>query len=384
MKTTTFRSRIWCAFLAGALVAPAQLPAQGQPDSLRTHVVRPGDTFWGLALTYLGSGHRWREIFSLNTGRVTSADSLPVGVTLRVPHRDGAAPSETPNVRTPAAPPMEQPPPARADSQPPAVPPPSAPGETRRTIFFGARPGGGFAPVAADSSGTVPGAQSMTSTPAGVFELLSVPWVIDVGMLDVAGSCVGLGTGDAVVRGATAGGALLHTTMTISPPADAPAREGDRLVLVRPEATLPGLGRVVVPTGVVRLGDAATPRSAEIVAQYDVISCADHVVTASEAAGPPPDARPSRVPDGPTGRVVWVGGEALLPALRHAVIIDIGAAAGVRPGDVISIYAEDGTTEVAAASVVRVDGPTASALIVRRPQAGIVAGLSARVTEKVP
>jgi hypothetical protein len=380
---TICRSRIWWVILAGALAAPAQLPAQLQQDTVRTHVVRRGDTLWGLAVTYLGSGPRWREILALNRGVVQAADSLPVGATLRIP---GAAtvPVRPADPAPPTARPDPSPVPARPESArvrpaPGAAEPPAR----ERTIFFGAQPGGGFVPVVRDSSGMRAATDTTRSTPAAVYEVLSAPYVVAPEILERAGSCVRLGRGEAAVQGATPGGALLHTTMTVVPPASSPAREGERLILIRPVALLPGLGRVVVPTGVVRLSGTSSPRDAEIVAQFEVIACTDAVVPAMDLS-PPPATPPAAISSGPTGRVVWVDGDALLPSLQHAVIVDLGSAAGVRPGDVVSILAGDDSTVVAAASIVRVDGLTSSAMIVRRPQAGIVAGLSARVTGKVP
>jgi hypothetical protein len=404
MKTTIFRSRIRCIVLAGALVAPAQLPAQGQPDSVRTHVVQRGETLWSLAATYLGNGHRWREILAMNSDLVRAADSLPVGATLRLPPARPATGART--VRPPAAAPIPAgrvvaPPAARTDSAPPrrarvdtAIAPPgrvdstppaatAAPPRTppERTIFFGARPGGGFVTVEPDSSGAPP-APLASPTPAGAWEALSAPYVIEPGVLRAAGSCVRLGGAEGAVEGVTAGGALLRAAIAFNPPPGVAAGAGDRFVLVRPVGSLTALGTVVVPTGVLRVSAPGSPAVGEIVAQFDVIACRDAVVAAQDAAGTR-EAAPVPVAAGASGRVAWVGGDALLPALRYAVIVDIGAAAGVRPGDVVSIYAADGT-EVAAASVVRVDALSSSALIIRRPQAGIVSGLAARITAKVP
>ena len=65
MRMTICRSRELVGFIAGAVLAPALLWAQPQ-DTTRRHVVRPGDTLWSLAVTYLGDGQRWRDILQLN------------------------------------------------------------------------------------------------------------------------------------------------------------------------------------------------------------------------------------------------------------------------------------------------------------------------------
>jgi hypothetical protein len=372
MKTTTCRSRIWIAVLAGALVAPAPLSAQA--DSLRTHVVQRGETLWSLAARYLGNGHRWREIVALNQALIRSAQDLPVGATIRIP---GRAPGLAQRPQPAPAPAGNVPPPVVDTAAPPPATPPGAP--QTRTIFFGVRPGGGFVPPPADSSG---GATLDPAVPPSLYESLAVPYVMDAGLLAGAGRCTSLDAGSESLAGATPGGALLRSVLTMTPPA-AVARAGERFVLVRPGVELPGLGRVVIPTGVVRVTDASAPLRGELVAQFDIVAC-DDLVVAPSVAEIPIDVVPDPVASGAAGRVVWVGGDALLPGLAHSLIVDIGAAAGVRPGDRITIFGEDNATEVAGAVVVRVDELTASALITRRPGAGVVAGLPARVTAKLP
>lgn len=410
MTTTISRSRTWIVLLVGALVAPATLPAQA--DSVRTHVVQRGETLWSLATTYLGNGQRWREIVSLNQDLFRTAEELPVGATIRIPARGSTGraavpaqppasrpatpPPATPPAATPpaATPPAATPPRATADSTrqapttqpvspPQAAPPPAPPAAApERTIFFGAKPGGGFI-LPADSSGMVaPPADSSVVAPS-LFESLSAPYVIDAGVLASAGRCLALnGSAGGSIAGATTGGALLHATATITPPAGV-ARPGDRFVMVRPGPVLPGLGRVVIPTGVVRVTEGSGPIRAEVTAQFEVLSCDDLVVvpTVSEI---PIDVTPVPVTGGAGGRVAWVGGDALLPALAHAIIVDIGAAAGVKPGDHITIFSTGQSQEVAGAIVVRVDGLTASALITRRPSAVVMVGLPARLTGRLP
>lgn len=401
MTTTTSRSRAWIALLVGALVAPATLPAQA--DTARTHVVQRGETLWSLAASYLGNGHRWREIVALNENLIRSAQELPVGATIRIPGRaaiarpPATAPAATPPTATPpaatppATPPVTPPPRVAADSTrqapPPTAPdlappvaPPSAPPE--RTIFFGARPGGGFIPPA-DSSGVPAPAALAAPVAPSLFESLSTPYVIDAGVLSSAGRCLTLDASPGEsLAGVAPGGALLRATATITPPTGV-ARAGDRLVLVRPGAMLYGLGRVVIPTGVVRVTDGSGPIRVEVTAQFDVLSCDDLVVTPG-VAEIPLNATPSPVTGGAAGRVAWVGGDALLPGLAHSIIVDIGAAAGVKPGDHITIFSTDQALEVAGAIVVRVDGLTSSALVTRRPGAGVMVGLPARLTGRLP
>jgi hypothetical protein len=97
-----------------------------------------------------------------------------------------------------------------------------------------------------------------------------------------------------------------------------------------------------------------------------------------------PGGRLTTVTNGPRGRVAWVASEAQLPTLQHALILDIGAAAGVRVGDRLTIYTENEGAVAASADVVRVDARSSTAIIVRQSLGTLAPGLPVRVTEKLP
>jgi len=367
MKTTTFRSSCLMIVLAGALAAPARLFGQ-RVDSTRTHVVKPGDTLWNLAATYLGDSQRWREILALNTS-VRAANSLPVGSTIRIPVRGTTRP-RTADVAKPATP-------AADSALPSPTPPVAGPDTVRRTIFFGATPAGGFA-----SRDTVRPVLADSAMPARVFEAVSAPFVTDSGAFERGGRCVSVGP----AASSQAGGVLLQGTLSILVPAGAPAPAGSRWLLVRRGPMLAGLGAVAIPTGIVRLtsaGGTGAASTAEVVAQFDAMSCTDVVLPDL----PSPAVRGGRltpVTDGARGRIAWIASESQLPTLQHALILDIGATAGVRQGDRVTIYGGDGSAVVASADVVRVDQRSATALVVHQSLGSLAAGLSVRVTEKLP
>jgi hypothetical protein len=178
---------------------------------------------------------------------------------------------------------------------------------------------------------------------------------------------------------------LLNATLTIQTPGGASAEAGSRWILVRRGPVLAGLGPVAIPTVVVRLTSAATSdtATAEVVAQFDAMACSDVVLPAGEAPATP-RGRLTTVTDGARGRVAWVASESQQPTLQHALILDIGAANGVRVGDRVTIYGPNGTVMAASADVVRVDQRTATAIIVRQTLGSLAAGLPVRVTEKLP
>jgi len=363
MKTTIFRSSWLMMVTAGALVAPAALSAQGTPRE-RTHQVRRGDTLWRIAADSLGDGERWREILALNPPLRTTA--LAIGATIRLPAtrpgaRSGAPPAAAPTATAPET--------ARA----PVVVPRR---DTGRTIFYGVRPAGGFTPLESTRAASPP-------VNAGVFEAVSAPFVDESAVLDEGGYCVGVGVpGDAPSRGV-----LLHGSMTVQLPAGTSAPEGSRWLLVRRGPYLTGHGPVGIPTGIIRLTSGGSPGAAgvpaEVVAQFDAMRCGDVILPL-----PPTPVVPTgpltAVENGARGQVLWIASESQLPTLQHALIVGIGAAAGVRPGDRVSIYATNGSTVVATANVIRVDQHSATVLVVRQSLGALAAGLAVRVTEKLP
>ena len=373
MKTTIFRSSWLVILIAGALVAPAVLPAQ-RADSTRTHVVKAGDTFWNLAATYLGDGNRWREILEINPA-IKATNALSVGVTIRIPASGAKSPSPAPTSRPATPPPAAQPAPARPIVNPaPKEPVPAS----QRTIFYGAQPGGGFAP-----SSTLKKTPPARVVPSRVFEAMSAPFVTEHLALEVGGRCVSVGA----VQAADAGGVLLQGVLSVQLPAGWPADTGSRWLLVRQGPLLTNLGVVAIPTGVIRLtstGAHGAGASAEIVAQFDAMSCTDVVLPTPVTPMAPTTGRLTTVTDGARGHVAWIAGESLLPTLQFALILDMGAASGVRVGDRVTIYAENGTAVVATADVVRVDSRSSTALVVRQSTGTLATGLAARVTEKLP
>jgi hypothetical protein len=69
----------------GASMSAAEAPAGAGFNELRRHKIADGDTLSGLAVRYLGSADRYREIYELNRDILANPDLLPIGSSLKIP-----------------------------------------------------------------------------------------------------------------------------------------------------------------------------------------------------------------------------------------------------------------------------------------------------------
>ncbi len=71
----------------GAGVVESHTAADALPSKLRTHTIVNGDTLARIAQRYLGTRSRDGEIYELNRDRISDSEVLPIGRTIRIPHR---------------------------------------------------------------------------------------------------------------------------------------------------------------------------------------------------------------------------------------------------------------------------------------------------------
>ncbi len=72
--------------LPPALTAPAvAAPAPASAPEVRQHIVGPGDTLSKISQHYYGTPNQWRRIYEANRDILGSANSLPMGASLRIP-----------------------------------------------------------------------------------------------------------------------------------------------------------------------------------------------------------------------------------------------------------------------------------------------------------
>ncbi|MBC8202901.1 MAG: LysM peptidoglycan-binding domain-containing protein [Planctomycetes bacterium] len=55
------------------------------PENVTTHVIRDGETLSDIASDYLGSPHKWMQIWEANKSRLSNPDRLKVGVSIVIP-----------------------------------------------------------------------------------------------------------------------------------------------------------------------------------------------------------------------------------------------------------------------------------------------------------
>lgn len=367
------RSVLTAACLGFAVhAAGAQQPVQADTTHRQTHVVKPGDTLWDLAHTYLGDPYRWPDIFHLNTATVQNPHWIYPGEVLRLPlpavsaaESTSVTPSRTAEGTT-----------AIFDTESPTVFSPKAPDTTRaperlavltppqKTVNFG--------------------------------EYLAAPWV------DARGGPRGAGT---ILRGADlpgiGGGAARdrlqdYDRILFSPPAGVIDSSHTRYLSYTLGPLIEGFGQIVRPTGVIEISEPARPGVAgvaTVVQVFGQMAVGQYLLPYDSSVAALRGA-PQPVTDGRVGEVRWMDGEPVLPTVQHYIVVDLNTASGLSAGDVIELFKPIEHFEdpralaspeevIARAQVLRVTPQGATAVIVHETQPAIHDGVAVRVVSKM-
>lgn len=359
MRKTICRSSGFAVLVAGALAAPAPAAAQADPGAARAdsaaavHVVRRGDTLWDLAISYLRSPLRWREIHAANRDVVENPHWIYPGERLRIP---GTA---APAAATPAD---------AVATGPTGAPPPATVGAVRVTSAI-AGPDQSFVVPSLDRMG-----DERSRLARRLADYLAAPYLHRVGGPAGAGTvrAAGLHTvsdavGDRWLQ--------LGDAVRLSMPAGTDPQVGQKLIAFALAERVHG-GQVVRPTGIVEVTEfeGATVHG-RVIVMLDAMHDGNGVLPL-----PALPAEGVSAPAGSGAAVAWVADDVPLPSLQSWLLLsgDAGVTFGVQ--DEVELYrtASDGAREpLGTARVARVEGGMASVFVTGITQPGIEVGTRA-------
>lgn len=364
-------------------LSPALAAAQGET---RTHTVKKGDTLWDLAQQYLGDPFKWPEIYRRNQSTIQDPNLIYPDQVIIISGDVVATPGTPPD--TAAAPVTGQMPVDSSmlgDTTPLRPRPQAAP--PSMTIFNPDR----FRVVRGQRQALriqEPAAAVRTG------DYLQAPFMWD------ANGVVGAGR---VTEGSSTDGIGIYNTerpiqymesLFLQVPQGAAGNPDERYLLFRYGPTIAGQGRVVIPTGIVKVTAPATSGRAQAVllAKFEDVF-AGHYAMPLDTLSMTPGVFPSRVEFGLSTTITYMYGEPVLPPVGHQIIFGAKASDGVVPGDQLTLQvpgttAADGTVlppqDIAIAQVTRVTPWGASAIIISQTDGGIKTGMTARVSGKMP
>lgn len=306
----------------GALAAGVAPAAVAQtPARPASHTVQRGDTLWDLARRYLGDPFLWPQIYRLNTDVVEDPHWIYPGEVLRL----GAAEEARAVPDEPAQP--------AAAVQPPVAGMPAAEAWQEGESLFPRR-------RAVDASAALEAYRDRTYRALRPGEFHSAGFLTEGDDLPF-GRLLGNTVPSQVSTASTHSFSLLGGRVAIQPPDGATYAVGDSLLSVEllpgPTGQIAAWGNIVRPTGmlVVRAVDGDRVE-AEVHNIFDEIRNGQLVLPAERfVPGGDQYARP--VQGGIEGRIIMARERHPMHHPMDIVFLDVGRAAGVRPGDLFEV-----------------------------------------------
>lgn len=304
----------------GAQVLAAQ---NARPE---THTVKPGDTLWQLARTYLGDPFLWPEIFRINTSVVEDPHWIYPGEVLRL-----VASPDVSAVPTTDTPPPE--PVAVAEAPAPGI------GGVQFTDTLG--PQGEewkkyFVNRDDAMRQAISGYGAMEYRPLRRGEFYSSGFLTEGRKLPT-GRLVGPVDPSQIGAVATRPTVLLSSRVYIVPPSGASYKTGDSLLVAEYGPDAGRYGRMVRPTGMLQVTEVAPGRTvARVIEMYHEMAAGQYVLPVEPfTAGGTRQAVP--VSDGVQAHVVGGPLHQVLRGPQDVLFLDKGRQDGVAAGDIFEI-----------------------------------------------
>ncbi|HEX6990585.1 MAG TPA: LysM domain-containing protein [Gemmatimonadales bacterium] len=293
-----------------------------------THTVKPGDTLWQLAGTYLGDSFLWPELYRINTSVVEDPHWIYPGEVLRLV----ASPDVT------AVPTTDTPPPApmviNQPSQPAGVAAPSTPADT-----LGPR-GEEWKKYFANRDDAMRQAISgygvMEYRPLRRGEFYSSGFLTEGRDLPL-GRLMGPVEPSQIGASATTPTVLLSNRVYVTPPKGAAYRVGDSLLVAELAGEIASHGQMVVPSGMLQVTEVAPGRTvARVIEMYHEMK-AGQVVLPLEPFTPGVTRPAVPVTDGVQARILGGPLHQVLRGPQDVLYLDKGRQDGVAAGDIFEI-----------------------------------------------
>ncbi len=380
VRTTSTHSIGWT--LALALVLPASAAAQAaRPQSV---TVKAGDTLWGLSRQYLGDPFLWPEIYRLNTLVVEDPHWIYPGELLRLASSDAvtAVPTtDTPPPVDPGAPVAQQSPAAPVRVQAAAAP--DSDGADMSALFSQGRRNELMRE-------TLRAYSDQPYRPLRRSEFFSSGFLTEGRSLPF-GRLTGRVTPPQIAMISDKVTANLYTEVTLAPPSGGSYQVGDSLLVVDLDRDVADFGRLVLPTGLVRVIDVrAGQYVGSVVAVYGDMHNGQRILP-TEKFGDAGTVRAVAVADGVQSRLLGGARNRPLKKPQDVIFLDKGRKDGVAAGDVFEVrrtVTRDGDKAVpevmATLQVVHVNDHSATTRILSITSPDLPIGSEARQIAKLP
>ncbi|MBI3789825.1 MAG: LysM peptidoglycan-binding domain-containing protein [Gemmatimonadetes bacterium] len=343
-----------------------------------THTVEKGETLWGIAQRYLSDPYLWPEIYRINKDVVEDPRWIYPGEVLKLP---GATPPATVGAVAVATP----------GGQPAAVVQQEAPVQEAEppegsTVFSSFRRATSTASRNAFIQRPAPIVRSGEYASAPFVTAANGPAWSGRVLESLNGVSVDVDRKDRAIQ--------LADPVSITPPSGAPPQVGTRYLVIRPGPTVPGVGAVVVPTGIVDVESIERGKApvARVTKLFDAMRAGQGLIP-YERVRVDSAARPVALANGPMTTVAYLLADPVLPTIQAFIVLGAKGITNPRVGDVFAMIrpATVGATGapvpeevIGTAQVVRVTPQALTAVLTGQNTGAIKVGTQARLAARMP